>query len=176
MMPSPDRNSRSLRTVRLTMDAMFAAVALIFTYVEFLIPYSVGIPGVKLGLANIVILVVLYEMDLKNAAAVNLIRIAMAGLLFSGVFAMLYSLAGGMFSLLVMWALKKTGRFSMIGVSMAGGVAHNFGQLAIAVFVVSNARLFLYFPVLVFSGVAAGIGIGIIAYVIDRKLPRQLFR
>lgn len=175
-MPSPDRNSRSLRTVRLTMDAMFAAVALIFTYVEFLIPYSVGIPGVKLGLANIVILVVLYEMDLKNAAAVNLIRIAMAGLLFSGVFAMLYSLAGGMFSLLVMWALKKTGRFSMIGVSMAGGVAHNFGQLAIAVFVVSNARLFLYFPVLVFSGVAAGIGIGIIAYVIDRKLPRQLFR
>ena len=158
------------------MDAMFAAVALIFTYVEFLIPYSVGIPGVKLGLANIVILVVLYEMDLKNAAAVNLIRIAMAGLLFSGVFAMLYSLAGGMFSLLVMWALKKTGRFSMIGVSMAGGVAHNFGQLAIAVFVVSNARLFLYFPVLVFSGVAAGIGIGIIAYVIDRKLPRQLFR
>ena len=173
MMPSPDRNSRSLRTVRLTMDAMFAAVALIFTYVEFLIPYSVGIPGVKLGLANIVILVVLYEMDLKNAAAVNLIRIAMAGLL--GIWKS-RKIIGGMFSLLVMWALKKTGRFSMIGVSMAGGVAHNFGQLAIAVFVVSNARLFLYFPVLVFSGVAAGIGIGIIAYVIDRKLPRQLFR
>ena len=177
-MPSPDRTriDRTARTRRLTISAMFATLALIFTYVEVLIPFSVGIPGVKLGLANLVILIALYEMDYKYAATINILRIVLSGLLFSGVFAMLYSLAGGMISLTVMWILKKTGKFSMIGVSMAGGVAHNFGQLLVAALVVSNARMFVYFPVLVFSGIAAGIGIGIIAFVLDNRLPKSLFR
>lgn len=166
----------SIRTRRLTMSAMYATLALIFTYVEFLIPYSVGVPGVKLGLANLVIIIVLYEMDFKYATAVNLLRIGLAGLLFNGIFAMFYSLSGGMISLILMWMLKKTDRFSMIGVSMAGGVAHNLGQLLVAAFVVSNIKMFIYFPLLVFSGIVAGIGIGIIAYVIDRRIPKQLFK
>lgn len=168
--------SRTERTRRLTLSAMFATLALIFTYVEVLIPYNLGIPGVKLGLANLVILIALYRMDIRYALMIDLIRILLAGLMFSGLFAMLYSLAGGMISLLVMALLQRTGKFSMIGVSMAGGVSHNFGQLLVAALVVTNARMFVYFPVLVFSGIAAGIGIGVIAYIINRKLPSQLFK
>lgn len=89
---------------------------------------------------------------------------------------MLYSLAGAMISLTVMVILKRTNMFSMIGVSMAGGVAHNFGQLIIAAFVISNIKMFLYFPVLVFTGIASGIDIGIIAYITDKRLPKSLFR
>ncbi|WP_242838705.1 Gx transporter family protein [Eubacterium sp. AB3007] len=169
------RTSRTTRTRRLTMSAMFACLALIFTYVEVLIPYSVGIPGVKLGLANLVILIALYEMDARYALTINLIRICLSGLLFSGLFAMLYSLAGGLISLAVMWALKRTGLFSMVGVSMAGGVAHNFGQVVVAAVIVENIRMFAYFPVLLFTGLAAGILMGIVAYIIDRSLPKQLF-
>lgn len=173
MTPSP--TDRISHTRRLTMSAMFATLALIFTYVEVLIPFSIGIPGVKLGLANLVILIALYEMGFRYAMAINLLRICLSGLLFSGIFAMFYSLAGGIISLCVMWALKRTKLFSMVGVSMAGGVAHNFGQVIVAAIVVENVRMFLYFPVLLVSGIAAGIGIGVIAYVLDRRLPRQLF-
>lgn len=87
--------SRTERTRRLTLSAMFATLALIFTYVEVLIPYNLGIPGVKLGLANLVILIALYRMDVRYALMIDLIRILLAGLMFSGLFAMLYSLAGG---------------------------------------------------------------------------------
>jgi heptaprenyl diphosphate synthase len=155
---------------------MYATLALIFTYVEFLIPYSVGIPGVKLGLANLVIIIALYEMDFKYALSINLLRIALSGLLFSGVFAMFYSLSGGLVSIIVMWALKRSGKFSMAGVSMAGGVAHNLGQLLVAAFVVSNIKIFVYFPILIFSGIGAGICIGIVAYVIDKRVPKELFK
>lgn len=175
MMPSPT-NKHTLRTRRLTASAMFAALALIFSYIEAILPVNIGVPGVKLGLANLIIIIALYELDLRYAFFINLIRISLAGLLFTGVFAMLYSLAGGMVSLAVMALLKKTDKFSMIGVSMAGGVAHNFGQLLIASFMVSNIKMFLYFPILVFTGIGAGIGIGIVAYVIDRRLPKMLFR
>lgn len=173
---SRDRVRSGSRSVWLTTAAMFATLALIFTYVEVLLPYNLGIPGVKLGLANLVILIALYRMDFRSALTINLVRIVLAALLFSGVFAMFYSLAGGMISLVVMALLKRTGKFSMIGVSMAGGVAHNFGQLLVAAVVVENARMFVYFPVLVFTGIAAGIGIGIIAYVLNKRLPSQLFR
>jgi len=154
---------------------MFATLALIFTYVEVLIPVNLGVPGVKLGLANLVIILALYNMNFKYAFTINLIRIVLSGLLFSGVFAMLYSLAGGICSLLVMWLLKRSGRFSLIGVSMAAAVAHNFGQLLTAALMVSNIRLFIYYPVLVFSGIIAGIGIGIFAFFVNRKLPPELF-
>ena len=164
------------RTKALALSAMFACLALIFSYVEAIIPFSVGIPGVKLGLANLVVVIVLYEMNVRYALLINIIRILIAGLLFSGVFGALYSLAGGILSLLVMWLLKKTKLFSMIGVSMAGGVAHNMGQLLVAAAIVSNLRMFLYFPILMFSGLVTGILMGIVAYVIDNKIPKSIFR
>lgn len=170
----PARKS-SRRTKILALSAMFACLALIFSYVEAIIPFNAGIPGVKLGLANLVIIIALYEMDFRYALSINIIRIFISGLLFSGVFGTLYSLAGGLLSLLVMWALKKTGLFSMVGVSMAGGVAHNIGQLLVASAIVSNLKMFLYFPILMFSGLATGILIGIAAYTIDQKVPKNLF-
>ncbi|MEG0924722.1 MAG: Gx transporter family protein [Anaerovoracaceae bacterium] len=169
-------NSYSLRTRRLAVSAMFAALALIFSYVEAIIPFSVGIPGVKLGIANLVIIIALYEMNIKYAFTINVVRIFVSGLLFNGLFGALYSLSGGIVSLIVMWLLKKTNLFSMVGVSMAGGVAHNLGQLIIASLIVSNFKMFLYFPVLMFSGIISGIMIGIVSYIIYQKLPKQLFR
>ena len=101
-------------------------------------------------------------------------RIVIAGLLFSGVFGMIYSFAGGILSILVMFLLKKAGCFSIVGVSMAGGVAHNLGQLLTACLIVSNFGLMSYFAVLFFTGMVSGILIGILAYFIERRLPPDI--
>lgn len=168
-------SKQTASTKKLALSAMFAALALIFSYIEFIIPFSVGIPGVKLGIANLVIIVALYAMDFKYALTINVVRILVAGLLFNGVFGTIYSLAGATCSLVIMWGLKKTGLFSMVGISMAGGVFHNLGQLLIAAFIVSNLKLFSYFPVLMFSGLISGILIGIVSYIVYQKVPTQLF-
>ena len=149
---------------------MLASLALIFSYVEAIIPYNPGIPGVKLGVANIVAVISLYKYGWKEAASVNVIRIVIAGLLFTGVFGMLYSLAGAVISLIGMILLKKTKLFSVIGVSMAGGVLHNLGQLLVAAALIEDLRMFFYFPVLLFSGIAAGIFVGILSTLILRTL------
>lgn len=154
------------------MASIFAALAMIFSYVEAILPFSVGIPGVKLGIANIVIVMALYKLDVKYALLINLIRIFIAGLLFSGVFGIIYSLAGGLLSLLVMVVVKKAKIFSVVGVSLAGGVAHNLGQLITAAAIVTNLKLFLYFPVLVFSGLFSGIIIGIVAGLALEKIEK----
>ena len=155
---------------------MFAALAMIFSYIEFLIPFSVGIPGVKLGLPNLIIIIALYKMDTRYAYTINIVRILISGLLFTGAFGAVYSLAGGLLSLTVMVLLKKTKLFSMVGVSMAGGVAHNMGQLLVASAIVSDLKMFLYFPILMFSGLISGILIGIVAYVLEKKLPALYFK
>ncbi len=158
-------------TARLAFAAMFATLALIFSYIEVLIPIPVPIPGVKLGIANLVILIAIYRMDFRYAFAINIIRIVVAGLLFSGVFGMLYSLSGGILSLLAMYLLYRTGLFSTVGISMAGGVMHNLGQLALACLILSNLTLMGYFAILMFSGLISGILIGILSYVIEKRLP-----
>lgn len=151
--------------------ALLASLALIFSYVEAIIPYNPGIPGVKLGIANIVTVIALYRFGTKEAAAVSIIRIIIAGLLFNGLFGMLYSLAGAALSLAGMIALKKTGLFSVVGVSMAAGVLHNLGQLLVAAALIEDLRIFFYFPVLMFSGIAAGILVGFAsAIILSRKV------
>lgn len=162
----------------MTLTAMLTVVALMFSYVEAIIPVTFGIPGFKLGFANIMIIISLYALDARYAFAVNLTRILLSALLFGTPFSMMYSLAGGMLSLVVMWILKKTGLFSVIGVSMTGGVFHNLGQLSVAAFAVSNLNMFLYFPVLVFTGIATGIGTGAIAFQVLKKLkvPDEFIR
>lgn len=164
------------KTEKLALSAMFSALALIFSYIEVLIPFSVGIPGIKLGIANLVIIIALYSMGFKYAFTINIVRILISGLLFNGVFGALYSLSGGVLSLIVMYLLKRTNLFSMVGISMAGGVAHNLGQLLIAAIIVSNMKMFLYFPILMFSGIITGILIGIVAYIIYGKVPKDLFK
>lgn len=153
------------------LSAMLAALALIFSYVEALLPLSVGIPGVKLGVANLVIIVALYTLGFRYAMMINVLRILIAGLLFNGAFGAMYAISGGVLSLIVMALLKKTGWFSTIGVSMAGGVAHNLGQLMVAALIVSTMKLFYYFPVLLFSGMISGILIGFLATLTLKMLP-----
>ena len=159
------------RTRLLAISAMFAALALIFSYVEVLIPIPVPIPGIKLGLANLVIVIAIYRMGFRYAFTINMVRIVAAGLLFSGVFGMIYSLAGGILSIVIMYLLYRTGKFSMVGVSMAGGVCHNLGQLLTACLLLENTGILSYFSVLLFSGLISGIAIGILAYIIEKRLP-----
>ena len=166
--PTTQHDSRARRTA---LTALMVSLALIFSYIEFLIPFTPAIPGIKLGIANLVIIVALYYLGPRYALTVNIVRVLIAGLLFSGVFGAAYSMAGALLSFLVMVLLKKTG-FTITGASITGGVAHNLGQILVASFLVSNLKMFAYFPVLIFSGVASGTAIGIISWLILQRLPR----
>ena len=170
-MSSQADRSYALRTKKLALSAILAALAMILSYVEAMVPMPVPIPGIKLGLANLVILLAIYRLGFKYALAINFIRIFVTGLLFTGVFGILYSLAGGLLSLLVMYLLYRTEIFSMVGVSMAGGVAHNLGQLLTACLIMSNIRLMSYFAVLLFAGIGSGILMGIVAWLVCQRLP-----
>ncbi|WP_324825341.1 Gx transporter family protein [Sinanaerobacter sp. ZZT-01] len=164
------KNTISLKIKKLSISAALTSLALIFSYIEFLIPFSFGNTGIKLGLANVVILVALYTLGASYAFSINLLRVVLSGLLFGNVFAIAYSFAGALFSFLCMLLLKKTNWFSIIGVSMAGGVAHNLGQIIIAAFLVESMKIFYYFPVLVFSGMITGILIGVIAHFLCNRI------
>ena len=139
---------------------LFAAIAIIFGYVESLIPFFAGIPGMKLGLANLAVLFILEKYSWKEAALVSTVRILVIGFLFGNMFSILYSLAGAALSLTVMTLMKRFSGFSILGVSVAGGVSHNIGQLIVASFIVENTSLLYYAPVLLISGVATGLLIG----------------
>ena len=136
------------------------ACALIFSYVEYLIPINIGVPGVKLGIANVVIIVALYKLGTQYAFAINIVRIVTSALLFSGVFGMLFGLTGGVLSLIVMALMKKLDIFSVTGVGVAGGVTHNMGQLLTAALLIANFTVIYYLPVLLISGALAGFCVG----------------
>ncbi len=162
------RNTAAERTARF---GMFVALAMIMSYIETLIPISLGVPGVKLGLANLVTMVCLFTAGAVPAAAVSLVRIVLTGLTFGNLSSMLYALAGGVLSLLCMIAAKKSGLFGRTGVSVIGGVMHNVGQLAVAAAVVENAQIFWYLPVLMASGIVTGALIGLLAGLVMERLP-----
>lgn len=149
---------------------VFTALALIFSYVETLIPIHLGIPGVKLGLANLIIVITLYKMGTKEAYILSIVRVVLAGFIFGNMFSILYSMSGGVLSLSVMTLLKKTDKFSVLGVSMAGGVFHNVGQLLMAAIVLESLSITYYLPVLLISGVLTGFLIGFIANEMLKRL------
>lgn len=149
---------------------IFTALAIIISYFERFIPMPIPVPGIKLGLANVVVLIILYSLGNKAAFGVSMIRVFIAGFLFSGMTGILYSLSGGILSFCTMAAAKKTKLFSPIGVSVVGGVFHNMGQIVVAALVVSNYKLLYYVPVLVVMGVIAGVVTGVIAYYSLRNL------
>ena len=157
---------------RIAYCGLFAALAILMGYVELLIPMPIPIPGVKLGLANVIIVIMLYFMDAKSAFFVSLIRVLLSGLLFAGFAGLLYSLSGAMLSFAVMVLLKRTERFSIVGVAVAGGIFHNVGQIVVAALVVENVRMAYYLPFLLVSGVVTGIVIGIVAQTALKYLKR----
>lgn len=149
---------------------VFTALALIFSYVEMLIPIHFGVPGIKLGLANLMIVIMLYKSGPKDALLLSVVRIVLSGFMFGNLFAILYSLAGGVLSLAVMALLKKRGTFSVMGVSIAGGVFHNIGQLAVAMAVVETYRVGYYLPVLLIAGMVTGMLIGIVSNEVLKRI------
>ena len=149
---------------------LFAAIAIIFGYVESLIPFFAGIPGIKLGLANLAVLFILETYTWKEAALVSMVRILVIGFMFGNMFSILYSMAGAALSLTVMTLMKRFSGFSILGISVAGGVSHNIGQLIIAALIVENTSLFYYAPVLLISGVITGILIGILTGEITKRI------
>ena len=152
---------------------VFTALALILSYVEMLIPINFGIPGAKLGLANLIIVIGLYKTDWKEALLLSVTMIVLAGFIFGNMFSILYSLAGGILSLAVQAVLKKQGSFSVAGVSIAGGVSHNIGQLIVAMIVVETYQVGYYLPVLLISGLLTGLLIGVISGEVLKRI-RQI--
>ncbi len=157
---------------------MLIALAMIFSYVEALLPFNFGIPGIKLGVANLVIVTSLYLLKPKDVWCLSLLRILLMGFLFGNGISILYSLAGGILSLLVMLLLKTKGGFSMLGVSIGGGVSHNVGQLIAAICIVSNLNIAYYLPVLMIAGVITGAIIGMLSgkilQAVDKEGKRNL--
>lgn len=153
---------------KIVMPGFLLALSMILSYIESLIPFSFGIPGVKLGLPNLVVVLLLYVYGGREALTVNLLRIVLTGFLFSNLYAVLYALAGALCSFLIMLLMRKTGRFSMIGVSIGGGVSHNIGQMLVAAFVVETYAPIVYLPFLLIAGVVTGCLIGIVSM---RVLP-----
>ena len=139
---------------------VFTSLALILSYVELLIPINFGIPGMKLGLANLLVVILLYKGCPRDALLLSVIRILLSGLIFGSIF---YSLGGGLLSLAVMVFLKKTGQFTVAGISIGGGASHNVGQLLVAMFVVQTYQVGYYLPVLLIAGVITGAVIGILS-------------
>ena len=146
---------------------VYLALALICSYVESLIPFYFGIPGVKLGLTNIVVVLMLYCVGTKEALAVSALRIVLAGFL-------LYSLAGGLLSFFVMYLLKRMKWFGVLPVSVSGGIFHNVGQLIVAAYVVENYNIFYYMPVLLFAGALTGFLIGIAAQEMIKRIGNRM--
>ena len=163
-------------THRLALMGLLTALGLIIGYIEFLIPIPLGIPGVKPGFANIVIVWALYSLGPWEALMINGMRIFLSGFLFGNFSMILYSLAGAAVSFLCMCLAKKSGLFSMTGVSMIGGVMHNMGQLLVAMAVLETVSLVYYGPVLLAAGVITGLLIGIVTGEVKKRIPAALVK
>ena len=149
------------RNKKLANMAMLVALAMIFSYVESLIPINFGVPGMKLGVANLVTVTGLYFLEIPEVLAVSVLRVLLTGFLFGNGMSIIYSLAGAVVSFLSMVLVKKMDGISIVGVSITGGVFHNIGQILVAMAVVEN--LIYYLPVLLVAGTVTGFVIGIVA-------------
>ncbi|MGN0155169.1 MAG: Gx transporter family protein [Lachnospiraceae bacterium] len=164
-----------MSTKKITEFGLLLTVSLVLSYLESLIPVMVAVPGVKMGLANIVTMVVLYRYDGKNAFFFMTLRVVLAGVLFSGITGIAYSFAGGLFCIVVMGILMKFPFFSILGISMAGAVSHNFGQIVVACFVMENAHILYYFPALCISGLITGLVVGYVSSLLIQQIQKNGF-
>lgn len=161
-----------MKTKKIAYLGLLVALAFIFSYIETLIPVNIGVPGAKLGLANLVIIVALYTIGERNAFLLSMVRIVLVGFTFANLASMLYSLAGGILSFLAMCIAKRSGKLSTTGVSVVGGVFHNVGQILMAIWVVKTASLVYYLPVLIIAGLASGVAIGILGAMVIKRVKK----
>lgn len=156
---------------RLARYALLTALAMALSWLESLVPLAGTVPpGVKLGLTNLVVIFALYRMSLRDAAVISLIRVVLVAFTFGNSYSFAYSLAGAALSLAVMALLKRSGKFSLLGVSVAGAVSHNIAQVLVAMAVMETSRLAWYLPVLLVSGIAAGVCVGAAGALIVKRI------
>ncbi|MCR4675089.1 MAG: Gx transporter family protein [Lachnospiraceae bacterium] len=160
-----------MKSKKIALFGLLIALAFVLSYIESLIPVFIAIPGVKLGLTNLVVLIALINFGKKEALFINVIRIILVGLSFGNAYSLLYSLAGGILSFAAMSLLLRKKTFSTLGISVAGGVCHNIGQIVVASFVLETGALVYYLPVLMISGTIAGVLVGILCGEIVKRLP-----
>ena len=155
---------------RIALCGILIALAMLLSYLESLVPIHMAVPGVKLGLANLVTIVALFRLGLRDTVVISVGRIVLSSVLFGNFAVLLYSLAGAFCSILAMVILKKCKVFSVTGVSVGGAVCHNLGQIVVAVFAMENIRIFYYMAVLVLTGTAAGIAIGLLSVFVLKNI------
>ena len=158
---------------RIAKMSMLVALAIIFSYIEFLIPINLGVPGIKLGMANLVIVIALYTMNTMDVWLISVLRILILGFMFGSGMSIIYSIAGAVLSLIVMCIIKRIKGFSIVGVSIAGGVCHNIGQIVVAMLVVETTGILYYMPALLVAGVITGAIIGIISKRVVRVVSKN---
>lgn len=174
---SENKKSGSQSIKRLCVYGLLIALAFVLSYVETLIPMAalgIVVPGIKIGLANVVVMVALYTLGARDAFILSLVRILLVGFTFGNTVSMIYSLGGGILSYLVMVLLKKAKVFQMITVSIAGGIFHNVGQILMAMLVLENAGVAAYLPVLFVSGTVTGLLIGLLGGEIAKRIHRAI--
>ena len=160
------------KTKKIAVCGVMCALAFAFSYIEFLIPFDmIGIPGIKPGFANLVIMAALYMLGLPYAAVISFVRIVLSWLIFGSFTSFLYSLAGGVLSLFLMFLLKKFKVFDETGVSVSGAVMHNAAQLAVAALITSEAILY-YMPVLIIAGVVFGVINGLLLKLVVKRTEK----
>lgn len=155
---------------RIALCGVFIALAMILSYLESLVPITAFAPGIKLGLANLVTIIVLLKIGIKETIVVSIGRIILSGILFGSMSVILYSLAGATFSVLAMYLLSMIKKLSVTTISIAGGIMHNLGQLVVAAIVIENTAIFYYMLVLSIAGAVAGTIIGLLAGNIMKKI------
>lgn len=161
-----------MKARRIAFLGLCVALSMILSYFESLIPPLVAVPGVKVGLPNLVMIFMLYKIGPKETVAVSLVRVVLVSILFGSVVSMIYSLVGAILSLTGMILLKKTGKFSTLTVSVVGGVLHNIGQILTAMAIMETSQIIYYLPVLLISGTIAGVVIGLTASLIVKRMER----
>lgn len=161
-----------ISTKKIALCGVLTALAMIFSYIESVIPIPIPVPGIKLGVANIAVITILYVLGVKEAIVINLLRIALTALLFGNVNSFLFSISGAVLSLTIMIIMKKLDFFSCIGVSVCGGVMHNVGQIIAAVFIMGSEAIVFYLPVLIVSGVFTGVVIGVVSGIVAKHVKK----
>lgn len=159
-----------MKSKRIAIYGMLIALAFILSYIESMIPIPIPIPGIKIGLANLVVLVALYSMGTKEAFVLSMLRIILVGFTFGNLSTMMFSFAGGILSWFLMALLFKTKKFSVTGISIVGGVSHNVGQILTAMWVVDSSALLYYLPFLLLSGAVMGVIIGMVGSILIKRI------
>ena len=162
-----------MKTKKIALLGISLSLAMILSFVESLIPPLVAVPGIKIGLANLVVVFLLYQAGVKYSAAVSLVRVILSSMLFGNLQVLVFSFAGAFLSLVGMAIMKKTNLFSIITVSVCGGILHNIGQIIVAAVWTSTPEVVYYLPVLLVSGTLAGILIGIVSGIVVKKLDNM---